>query len=131
MVPIRYIIFIHGDSRYLGFIPLENFMTALPVGSLQQVTEGTLKQLRVYRLALTKPTGQPIEKQALLEAYRQMVQHNPPGIPTLDENSEFKSMLERDRIEQAVVMQLLEKSAKIPWKPGQMMLDSGEQDLPE
>ena len=106
-------------------------MTALPVGSLQQVTEGTLKQLRVYRLALTKPTGQPIEKQALLEAYRQMVQHNPPGIPTLDENSEFKSMLERDRIEQAVVMQLLEKSAKIPWKPGQMMLDSGEQDLPE
>ncbi len=30
------------------------------------------------------------------------------------ENSEFKSMLERDRIEQAVVMQLLEKSAKRP-----------------
>ena len=114
MVPIRYIIFINGDSHYLGFIPLENFMTALPVGSLQQVTEGTLKQLGVYRLALTKPAGQQIEKQALLEAYRQMVQYNLPGIPVLNENSEFKSMLERDGIEQAVVMQLLEKSAKRP-----------------
>jgi hypothetical protein len=113
MVPIRYIIFINGDSHYLGFIPLENFMTALPVGSLQQVTEGTLKLLGVYRLALTKPTGQPIEKQALLEEYRQMVLYNLPGIPVLDEHSEFKSMLERDSIEQAVVMQLLEKSAKI------------------
>lgn len=114
MVPIRYIIFINGDSHYLGFIPLENFMTALPVGSLQQVTEGTLKQLGVYRLALTKPAGQQIERQALLEAYRQMVQYNLPGIPVLNENSEFKSMLERDGIEQAVVMQLLEKSAKRP-----------------
>ena len=43
-----------------------------------------------------------------------MVQYNLPGIPVLDENSEFKSMLDRNRIEQAVVMQLLEKSAKIP-----------------
>jgi len=114
MVPIRYIIFINGERRYLGFIPLENFMTALPVGSLQQVTEGTLKQLGVYGLALTKPTGQPIEKPALLEEYRQMVQYNLPGIPVLNEHSEFKSVLERDRIEQAVVMQLLEKSAKRP-----------------
>lgn len=112
MVPIRYIIFVNGNSHYLGFIPLEDFMTALPVGSIQQVTEGTLKQLGIYRLAVTKPTGQSIEKQALLEEYRQMVQYNLPGIPVLDEHSEFKSMLERDRIEQAVVMQLLEKSAK-------------------
>ncbi len=68
MVPISYIIFINGDSLYIGFVPLENFMTELLVGSLQQVTEGTLKQLGIYRLAVTKPTGQPIEKQVLLEA---------------------------------------------------------------
>jgi hypothetical protein len=43
-----------------------------------------------------------------------MAGYNLTGIPVLGENSEFQSILERGAIEQAIVMQLLEKSTKTP-----------------
>ena len=106
MAPIRYIVFVNGTNHYLGFITMEKFKSLLPVPNLQQITEWNLKQLEVSKQSLKKPT--------VFEAYRRMVQNNLPGIPVIDEGSHFEGVMEKDKIEQAVVMQLLEKSAKQP-----------------
>jgi hypothetical protein len=104
---IYYIVFVKNFSHYLGFISVDEFLELQPQMSSQQpqiITEKKLKQLGFGK--------KPLKKSDFLEAYRQMIQENTLGIPVVDEDLDFLGVIEKDKIEQAAIMELLEKSAK-------------------
>ena len=108
MAPIAYIIFISSTNRYMGFITLEKFKALLTV-NFPQITEGNVyAQLQLDKLSISDSKA----KSALPDVYNLLVQNNLLGIPVLDEENHFLGMLERNKIEQAVVMKFLEKTAQ-------------------
>lgn len=105
---IHYIIFVKDYNHYLGFTTVDEFLALQSQTSSQQpqkITEKNLKQLGFGK--------KPFKKADFLEAYRQMAEENTPGVPVVDENSDFLGVMEKDKIEQAAIMELLEKSAKL------------------
>lgn len=110
MAAISYIVFVNGVMGYIGSITTEKFNANLLSPSFpQSLTVDSLKELGVDTLYLKKPEDQF----AILESYRRMVEDNIAGIPVLDERLKFLGVMERSKIEQAVVMQLLEKGSNL------------------
>lgn len=108
MSPITYLVFISSMNFYLGFLTVERFKTLSAV-NLSQITEGNVQaQLSIDKLAI----GESKAKSTVAAVYELLVQHHLPGIPVLDESNHFLGMMEKNKIEQAVIMRFLENTAK-------------------
>ncbi len=108
MSPITYLVFISSVNLYLGFLTVERFKTLSAV-NLSQITEGNVQaQLSIEKLTIRESKA----KSTVAEVYEQLVQHHLPGIPVLDESNHFLGMMEKNKIEQAVIMRFLENTAK-------------------
>jgi len=108
MSPITYLVFISSMNFYLGFLTVERFKTLSAV-NLSQITEGNVQaQLSIDKLAICESKA----KSTVAAVYELLVQHHLPGIPVLDESNHFLGMMEKNKIEQAVIMRFLENTAK-------------------
>lgn len=104
---IYYIVFVKSFNHYLGFISVDEFLAIQPQTRTQKSEIITEKNLKL--LGFSK---KPLKKADFLEAYQQMIRENTSGIPVVDEDLDFLGVMEKDKIEQTAIMELLEKSAK-------------------
>ena len=108
MAPITYIVFLSSSNLYMGFVTVERFQ-ALAGVNIQHITESNVQaQLSLNRQFIDESKA----KGAFSDAYSLLVQNNLLGIPVVDEGKHFLGILEREKIEQAVIIQFLEKNAK-------------------
>lgn len=79
-----------------------------------RVTLGNLDELGISRLSLQRPASHQGYRQTIFEAYERMLKEGFPGIPLVDENRAFVGVIDRDKVIEELLRQLIKQEKAEP-----------------
>lgn len=83
-----------------------------PYGENKWVKSTDIAKLGAEEEKLQEPSSPETFPQTVLEAYRQMVDKNLPGIPLVTENKRFRGIIDKDKLTEILLSQLVQERAK-------------------